>query len=109
MPPHPSFFVKRNIYEKYGDFDLSLSIAADYDFMMRVLFKEKISVAYLPKVLVKMRLGGASNKSLKNIIRKSRQDLIAMRKNGLGGLPSLFIKNFRKIPQFLRRSKNAIE
>ena len=109
MPPHPSFFVKKDIYDKYGNFDLGLSIAADYDFMMRVLYKEKISVAYLPKILVKMRTGGASNKSLKNIIEKSRQDLIAMKKNGLGGLFSLFIKNLRKLPQFFTRSNDAVE
>ena len=100
MPPHPSFFVKKSIYEKYGAFDVSLKIAADYDFMMRVLFKENISTSYLPEVLVKMRVGGVSNKSLKNILRKSREDLIAMKKNELGGFISLVIKNIRKLPQF---------
>ena len=55
MPPHPSFFVKKSVYDQFGLFDLSFKIAADYDFMMRVLFKEKISTVYLPEVLVKMR------------------------------------------------------
>lgn len=103
MPPHPSFFVKKSIYEKHGDFDLSFKIAADYDFMMRVLFKEQISVSYLPEVCVKMRVGGESNRSIKNIILKSKEDLRAMKNNGLGGVASLFLKNVRKAPQFLKK------
>lgn len=106
MPPHPAFFVKKEIYEKFGNFDLSFKIAADYDFMMRVLFKEKISTAYLPEVLVKMRVGGESNKSISNILKKSNEDLRAMKKNSLGGLPALISKNIRKVPQFFTR-KNA--
>ncbi len=105
MPPHPSFFVKRGVYEKFGNFDLQFRIAADYDFMMRVLYKGKIITSYIPAVFVKMRVGGASNKSLKNIICKSREDLRAMKKNGMGGLLTLVIKNLRKLPQFLQRSK----
>ena len=67
MPPHPAFFVKRNVYEKYGTFDTSFAIAADYDFVLRVLGKNRISTAYLPEVLYKMRVGGVSNRSLTNI------------------------------------------
>ena len=103
MPPHPSFFVKKSVYDQFGLFDLSFKIAADYDFMMRVLFKEKISTTYLPEVLVKMRVGGESNKSVSNIVRKSKEDLKAMRKNGLGGVPALLSKNIRKVPQFFTR------
>jgi len=97
MPPHPTFFVRREVYEKFGVFDTDLRIAADYDFMMRVLFKNKISTAYITEVLIKMRLGGASNGSLKNIIRKSREDLTAMRNNGMGGVFTLVAKNFSKL------------
>ena len=85
MPPHPSFFVKKSVYEKFGDFDTSFRIAADYDFMMRVLYKHSISTFYIPEVFVKMRVGGASNKSLKNIVHKSKEDLRAMKNNGIGG------------------------
>ena len=102
MPPHPSFFVKRKIYERFGTFDTSFRIAADYDFMMRVLYKEKVSSFYLSEVLVKMRVGGESNRSLKNLIQKSKEDLQAMRNNKLGGIFTLFSKNLRKIPQFFR-------
>ena len=104
MPPHPTFFVRREVYEKYGVFDTDLRIAADYDFMMRVLYKHKISTAYLPEVLIKMRLGGESNRSLKNIIRKSKEDLQAMKNNDMGGLFALLLKNLSKIKQFVVRN-----
>lgn len=105
MPPHTALFVKRDIYKKTrlknGEyFDTSLKVASDYDFMMRLLSKMQIKVIYLPVVLIKMRLGGISNKSLKNIIQKSKEDYIAMRRNSIGGLGTLIFKNLRKIPQF---------
>jgi glycosyltransferase len=103
MPPHPTFFVRKEVYEKFGLFDTSYNIAADYDFMMRVLYKGGISTAYIPEVFVKMRVGGESNKSLKNIWRKSKEDLRAMKTNELGGVATLINKNFRKIPQFFKK------
>jgi glycosyltransferase involved in cell wall biosynthesis len=102
MPAHPTLFLKREVYEKYGGFDLAFRIAADYDFMLRVL-SAGIKVKYLSKVLYKMRVGGESNKSIKNIILKSQEDLRALRKNGVGGLGSLLIKNFSKIGQFVKK------
>ena len=71
--------------------------------MMRVLAKLKIHPAYLPKVLVKMRVGGVSNRSIRNLIRKSREDYRAMRRNNIGGFGTLLAKNFRKLPQFLQK------
>jgi len=103
MPPHPTFFVRREIYNKFGLFDTTLRIAADYDFMMRVLFKHKITTAYIPEVFIKMRIGGESNRSLKNIIMKSREDLQAMKNNGMGGLFTLILKNISKVKQFIKR------
>lgn len=103
MPPHPAFFVRREIYSKFGVFDTTLRIAADYDFMMRVLFKHKISSAYVPEVFIKMRVGGESNRSLKNLIIKSREDLQAMKNNGMGGIFALLLKNLSKIKQFISR------
>ncbi|RRS30905.1 MAG: family 2 glycosyl transferase [Epsilonproteobacteria bacterium (ex Lamellibrachia satsuma)] len=105
MPPHPTFYVKREVYEKYGAFDTSFKIAADYDSILRFLGKEKISTHYIPEVLIKMRVGGASNKSLKNLIQKSREDLRAMKNNGVGHAGSLFVKNASKVPQFFRKAK----
>ena len=80
MPPHPAFFVRKNIYDLYGLYDTTLKIASDYDLILRFLGKHKISTAYLPEVLVKMRWGGKSNRSLKNIIKKSYEDYRALKK-----------------------------
>jgi len=102
MPPHPTFFVKRTIYQQHGKFDTSFKIAADYDLMLRFLSKYKISTYYIPNVLIKMRVGGESNKSLKNVIRKSMEDLQAMKNNNMsGGGFSLINKNLSKLQQFV--------
>lgn len=105
MPPHPTFFVKKKFYDKYGNFDMDFKIAADYDFMLRMLGKYKISTAYLPEVLYKMRIGGASNRSIGNIIKKSKEDIKALKNNRIGGYRTLFMKNLVKIPQFFKSEK----
>ena len=102
MPAHPTLFLKREVYEKFGGFDLSFRIAADYDFMLRVL-SGGIKVKYLPEVLYKMRVGGESNKSIKNIILKSKEDLKALKKNNIGGVGTLVYKNLSKVIQFVNR------
>lgn len=103
MPPHPTLYVRRSLQKVLGAFDLRLSIAADYDFMLRCLSKPDIRVAYLPEVLVHMRTGGASNRSFKALCDKSREDLFALHKNGVGSWLTLLCKNGRKLPQFFRR------
>ena len=102
MPAHPTLFLKREVYERFGGFDLSFRIAADYDFMLRVL-SGGIKVKYLPEVLYKMRVGGESNKSIKNIILKSKEDLKALKKNNIGGVGTLVYKNLSKVIQFVNR------
>ncbi len=103
MPPHPTFFVKKEIYDRYGLFDTSFTISADYDIILRFLGKEKISIAYLPEVMIKMRIGGESNKNIKNILRKMKEDVRALRKNKLGGIHTVFMKNIIKIPQLFKK------
>ncbi len=103
MPPHPTFFVKKEIYDKFGLFDTNFRIAADYDIILRFLGKHKISTAYLPEVMIKMRIGGESNKSIKNIFRKMKEDVKALKKNNLGGFHTVFLKNFSKIPQLFKK------
>jgi glycosyltransferase len=104
MPPHPTFFVKREIYEKYGVFNTGFRIAADYELMLRFLEKHRISTYYIPEVFIKMRLGGASNRSLKNILIQSWEDYRAWKLNGLrGGLTAVFLKKLSKAPQFLKK------
>ena len=83
MPPHPTFFVKKSCYERFGTFDTQFKSAADYELMLRFLFKESCSAQYLPKVMIHMRAGGVSNVSLKNRIRANREDRMAWRINGV--------------------------
>ena len=102
MPPHPTFFVRRWVYEKYGMFNLDLGSSADYELMLRFLFKHRISSAYIPDVLVKMRTGGMSNASIKNRIRANHMDRLAWRVNALQPLPGTsLMKPIRKISQFV--------
>lgn len=82
-PPHPSFFVKREVYEKYGKFDLSFKLAADYEFMLRVLEKYFITTTYFPIYTLKMRNGGASTSSFSHIKLSQKECLLAFKKNGL--------------------------
>jgi len=103
MPAHPTFFLKKSVYDSYGNFDLSFKIAGDYDFMLRVL-SSGIKISYLPKVIYKMRVGGESNKSIQNIILKSKEDLQALKNNNIGGIFTLMIKNFSKISQFVQKN-----
>ncbi|MFA0409765.1 glycosyltransferase family 2 protein [Vibrio splendidus] len=103
MPPHPTFFMKRDLYIKHGMFDLDLKIAADYDSLLRYLWINNVTASYLPKVVTKMRVGGASNRSLANIIEKTKEDIQALKNNQLFWPSALFIKNVSKIPQFFKR------
>ena len=103
MPPHPTFYVRRSVYERLGGFDTRYRIAADYDTVLRFLAVGKIRAAYIPDVLVRMRAGGISNRSLKTILRKSLEDIDVLRRNQVGGVVTLFQKNFSKLSQFWRR------
>jgi len=89
------------VFERFGLYDTSFKVAADYDAMLRYLVKGQIRLSYIPEVLVKMRLGGESNRSLERIVLKSREDLRAIRKNGVGGIGTLAAKNFGKLGQFI--------
>jgi len=100
MPPHPTLFLKKEVYEKYGLFDLSFNISADYDFMLRVLNDSQLKFGYLPKVITKMRVGGTSNRSLENIIKKTREDYRAIKINKIGNFLTLIRKNTSKLKQF---------
>ncbi len=101
MPPHPTVFVRRKVYEQYGAFNLSLKSAADYEFMLRILYKEKCRVAYLPKTIVKMRDGGQSNQSIKHRIFANREDKKAWALNGLQPyFFTLLLKPARKLIQY---------
>ncbi len=104
MPPHPTFFAKRSCYEKFGSFNLSFVSAADYELMLRFIHKHKIKLAYLPEFIIKMRVGGKSNVSLKNRIRANNEDRKAWIINGLKPkFYTLYAKPLRKIIQLFKR------
>lgn len=100
MPPHPTLYVRREWYERIGGFDTRYRIAADYFSILSLFSQPGFKAVYLPQVMVKMRLGGASNRSLKNIIHKSREDYDALRRTGVGGMGALLWKNVSKLRQF---------
>jgi glycosyltransferase len=104
MPPHPAFFVRREIYERYGGFRLDVGTSADYELMLRFLLRHGVSSVHIPKLLVKMRIGGISNRSLSNRLRAHRMDRKAWEVNGLIPRPwTLPMKPLRKIGQYLVR------
>ncbi|MCU0321386.1 MAG: glycosyltransferase [Chitinophagaceae bacterium] len=102
MPPHPTFFVRKSVYNQLGTFNTSLKSSADYELLLRFLYMHKIKVEYLHDVLVHMRSGGQSTKSLSNRIKAHKEDYLAWRLNNL--TPkwyTLMLKPVRKIKQFL--------
>ncbi len=100
MPPHPTLFLHRRVIDRWGGFDTQYHVAADYDAILRYFGGGKIRSVYIPRVLVKMRLGGESNRSLSRILVKTREDYTALRRNGVGGFAALVWKNVGKLPQF---------
>jgi glycosyltransferase len=104
MLPHPTLFIRRRIYEKYGLYRTDLGTAADYELMVRFLVKHRIDAAYLPEVLVHMRTGGASNVSLKARIEANRMDRKSWKVNDLKPWPwTTIAKPLRKVGQWWRR------
>lgn len=101
MPPHPTLYLRRQVIERWGAFDASFRIAADYDAVLRYFGKGGIRPAYIRRVLVKMRLGGESNRSLAKVLRKSWEDYTALGRNEIGGAGTLVLKSVSKLTQFL--------
>ena len=100
MPPHPTLYLRRHVIEHWGGFDETFRIAADYNVILRYFGQGRIRPAYVHRVLVKMRVGGESNRSLGRVMRKSREDYRALRRNDIGGFGTLVRKNLGKIGQF---------
>lgn len=104
MPPHPTFFVRRSFYEKLGGFDLRFSLAADFELLFRFLHKGGLRAEYIPRVLIKMRLGGKTNKSFWNIIKQNIEIMEILAENKVGISPFfLFSKAGVRLRQFLSR------
>ncbi|NBB77774.1 MAG: hypothetical protein GVY02_10385 [Bacteroidetes bacterium] len=103
MPPHPTLFVKKEIYERYGGFKTELGTAADYELMLRFIHKHGIKLAYLQETIIHMRTGGESNASIINRLKANQNDRKAWKVNGLKPrFYTLWLKPLRKIGQFLR-------
>jgi glycosyltransferase involved in cell wall biosynthesis len=104
-PTHPTFFVRRAVYQRLGGFDLSFKIAADFELMARYLDAARISSHYIPEVLVKMRLGGTTNRSLSNIFKQNSEIRRALLKHGLRFSLVSFVLNklVTRAIQFVRR------
>lgn len=103
MPPHPTLYVRAKYYREIGGFDTSYQISADYNSILQLFRLPGFNSQYLPEVLVKMRLGGISNRSLGNIVIKSKEDYKALRMSNFGLLNScraLLLKNITKLKQF---------
>lgn len=104
MPPHPTVYVRREVYEQVGPYDDWFRISADYDMILR-LFKADYKTHYIPSVLVSMETGGVSNKDTKARLSKTQEDYLVLKKNHVGaGLLTVACKQLRKIKQFIRKS-----
>ena len=100
MPPHPTVFVKRSFLIGIGTYNTNFKISADYDWIVRIFKTSRLAFKYLPYVMVKMRMGGESNQSIKKIVIKLNEDYQIIKNHKLGGLKALACKNFSKIKQF---------
>ena len=101
-PPHPTFFARRSVYERFGNFDLNFRIASDVELMMRFLEIHKINSRYIPEVWIKMRMGGTTNKNIKNIWAQNQEVISSFDKNGLSVNLIIFFINkiFSRFKQF---------
>ena len=102
MPPHPTLFLRRRVYDKVGFFNLAFKTAADYELMLRIFVRHNFNIQYLPRVIVKMRTGGASNSSVWHRIHANKEDRMAWKINNLKPyFFTLYMKPLRKIFQFI--------
>ncbi len=104
MPPHPTVYVRREVYGQVGKYDEWFRISADYDMVLRI-FTAGFKSHYIPEVLVSMETGGASNKNTRARLSKTQEDYIVLKKNHVGaGYLTVALKQLRKVKQFLRKS-----
>lgn len=104
MPPHPTLFVRRNVYEKFGGYDTSFPAAADFEMALRLLEKAQLRSVYIPVIQVRMRMGGQSTRSIRSIVSGNVEVSRACQKHGFkGGLCFAILRLLSKVPQFLRR------
>ena len=108
VPAHPTFYVKKHVHEQHGMlFNVDYKLAADYDVLFRLLFSHGIKTTYIPEVMIKMRLGGATNKSLKNIINQNKEIMRALKHYDYPYSPAAFIGNklATRVQQYLNKAQ----
>jgi glycosyltransferase len=109
MPPHPTLYLRRRVYERAGCFRTDFGSAADYEFMVRIMQLADLRLAYVPEVLVCMKVGGMSNRSLQARWLAHRMDCKAWRENKLSpAFLTLLLKPLRKLPQLWRRHEKFV-
>ena len=100
MPPHPTVYLRRNFLERIGEYDEKYKISFDYDYLLRSINNNLIKPYYLNKNFINMTIGGNSNKSIKNILKKMIEDYKIIKRNLNKGIVVLLLKNITKFPQF---------
>jgi len=95
-PPHQSIFVKKHVYIKYGKYNLKYKLAADFDFLCRIFEKKNLRIKFIPKIIIKMRLGGESNKNIRATLNGLYESFLVLKDNNI--IPFfIFIKPLRKL------------
>jgi glycosyltransferase involved in cell wall biosynthesis len=107
MPAHPTLYLRREVYERFGTYDMNMRISADYDFILRYFSQAIGKSVYIPEVLYKMRAGGISNRNMAQVRKKMAEDILAIRRNHVGGVYMLALKNFSKLGQLRVRSRQS--
>jgi glycosyltransferase involved in cell wall biosynthesis len=106
MPPHPTCYLKRSVYERYGYFKTDYRIAADYEILTRFMAKHQITYSHIPKILIKMRTGGLSTRNFKSNWILNREIVRCCAENGIKtNMFQIYSKYFAKIFQLIPSAK----
>jgi len=100
MPPHTTIFLKKKLLNQVGFYDENFKISSDYDFIIRLFKTKNLRIFFLDRFTIRMRIGGASNKNIKNILIKLSEDFSIIKKNKMNIIKTILFKNFSKISQF---------
>ncbi len=108
MPAHPTFYVRREVYDNHGGYDLDYRYHSDEELTARLMAVKRIRTCYVPEVWVRMRMGGATNRSFRNVIRGNRESYRALKKLGLKVSPLYFVSKFSmRTIQYFRRNQSS--
>ena len=108
MPPHPSFYLRKEHYQNLGLYQTDYKIASDYELLIRMLYKYKLRYKYLPKQIVTMRTGGVSTQNIKSRYVLNKEIIRGCSENGINtNMFFLSLKYFNKIFEYFRPAKQA--